>query len=347
MKIDPFARYLEKADSALHPPPPWRNFQKRCLQNPVECAAPFAPGEEEELKVRAESHYLPEDSKEIRAIWAARVLRRPILITGDPGSGKSSLANIAAWYMKLGPVLRWNINSRSTLDRGLYHYDAVRRIQKIQELKEAGDDEKARLALENHGEFFRLGPLGTALLPRKIPRVLLIDEIDKSDLDLPNDLLHVLEEGRYEIPELVRLGRDVSVKVPTADETGEPATIVGGKVRCYEFPLILMTSNGERDFPSAFLRRCLRVTIDPPDQATLEKIVGEQMGAIPEVEGDKEKILKRLAGDMVTKMRGRVTTDQLLGTFFLEAEKEFDQSIEDHSFRDVTQSDAAPSSGKS
>ena len=347
MKSNPFDPYLKNEKFALDPPPPWRDFRKRCLPRPepIKGVAPFGPNEEEELRIRATRHYLPDDSPEIKVIWAARVLRRPILITGDPGAGKSSLAYVAAHYLGLGPVLRWNINSRSTLDRGLYHYDAIRRMQKIQEQRGAGDEAGARVTLENHGEFFRLGPLGTALLPREIPRVLLIDEIDKSDLDLPNDLLHVLEEGRYEIPELVRLGADVEVKVPTIDERGDSTTIIGGKVRCYEFPLILMTSNGERDFPPAFLRRCLRITIQPPTQEILEKIVAEQMN-VSGFEGIPKAVLERLAGEMVTKLRGKNTTDQLLSTFFLQAERGFDQTIEPHTNRDVTQSDVAPSGEK-
>ncbi len=344
MKTDPFAPYKENEKFALKAPP-WRNFQKYCKQTPIEGVAPFGEGQEEELSYRAERHYLPEASPEIKVIWAARILRRPILITGDPGAGKSSLAYVAAHFLHLGPILRWNINSRSTLARGLYQYDAIARIQKIQELREAGAQEQARLALDQHGDFFRLGPLGTALLPRKVPRVLLIDEIDKSDLDLPNDLLHILEEGRYEIPELVRLGENVRAMVDTADETGSKAEIIGGKVRCYEFPLILMTSNGERDFPSAFLRRCLRLTIQPPSKEVLEQIVAEQMG-VTGFAGDQKTILERLAGEMVTNMRGKTTTDQLLGTFFLEAESGFDESIESHTNRDITQSDAAPSAEK-
>jgi MoxR-like ATPase len=125
-----------------------------------------------------------------RAINSALILRRALLVTGKPGVGKSSLAYAVAYELRMGPVLKWPISSRSKVKSGLYEYDAVGRLQ-------AGGDAEI-------GDFLRLGPLGSALYPTRWPRVLLIDELDKGDIDLPNDLLNVLEDGHFEIPELAR-----------------------------------------------------------------------------------------------------------------------------------------------
>ena len=122
----------------------------------------------------------------------ALFLRRPLLITGKPGSGKSTLAHSVAYELNLGPVLRWPITTRSTLQDGLYRYDAIARLHEA----------SLRGGTPKIGPFVQLGPLGTAMVPTRWPRVLLIDEIDKSDIDLPNDLLNIFEEGEFEIPEL-------------------------------------------------------------------------------------------------------------------------------------------------
>jgi MoxR-like ATPase len=137
--------------------------------------------------------------------------------------------------------------------------------------------EKDRSNFENIGKYIRLGPLGTALLPSNKPRVLLVDEIDKSDIDLPNDLLYVFEEGEFEIPELVRIEEikaEVEVRTAYKNNSQDKTTIIqGGRVVCSQFPLMILTSNGERDFPPPFLRRCVRLTMEEPDEKRLEEIV--------------------------------------------------------------------------
>ena len=112
-------------------------------------------------------------------------------------------------------------------------------------------------------DYLTLGPLGTALLPTRRPRALLIDEIDKADIDLPNDLLNVFERGEFEIPELARLGGSHDIR--EAPPGTERFAIRDGYVRCAQFPFVVLTSNGERDFPAAFLRRCIRLRMPPPD----------------------------------------------------------------------------------
>ncbi|MGD1225650.1 hypothetical protein AB9Q10_45360, partial [Streptomyces krungchingensis] len=94
-----------------------------------------------------------------------------------------------------------------------------------------------------------------------------IDEIDKSDLDLPNDLLNILEEGEYEIPELVRAARHTPAAEVMIAGTDDRVPVLRGRVRCRAFPFVVLTSNGEREFPPVFLRRCVRLCGEAPPPA--------------------------------------------------------------------------------
>lgn len=216
--------------------------------------------------------------EEIELVNAALFLRRPLMITGKPGIGKSSLAYAVAHELELGRVLRWSITTRSTLAEGLYSYDAIGRLQEANLLRAHGDQ---GAVVPDIGRYVRLGPMGTAMLPADRPRVLLVDEIDKSDIDLPNDLLHIFEEGQFIIPELARLPKEQErVVVATWDD--EQAIIERGRVQCSTFPFVIFTSNGEREFPPAFLRRCLRITMQPPDKDMLVAIVKAHLDEEPE-----------------------------------------------------------------
>ncbi|MGC0333935.1 MoxR-like ATPase [Streptomyces sp. SAI-170] len=227
-------------DVELAPPPPWRTFPRRPM------AREFQP-----------------PPGLVESVNAALHLRRPLLVTGPAGSGKSTVVEQVAGELKLGAVLRWHITSRSTLTDALYRYDALGRIHAQRLGLSDGVDDIA--------PFLQLGPLGTALLPADRPRALLIDEVDKSDLDLPSDLLDVLERGEYEIPELARYKDDVVEVRQWGDDERHP--VERGRVRCTQFPFIVMTSNGERDFPAAFLRRCVRYTMPPPDVPLLRRMI--------------------------------------------------------------------------
>lgn len=201
---------------------------------------------------------------------------------------------------------------------GLYQYDALARLRQAS-LERAGISEgskKGRRALpsEDLGRYVKLGPVGTAFLASERPRVVLIDEIDKSDVDLPNDLLHVLENGEFEIPELVRIADQAPVVEVTVSDSGSARQeIKGGRVRCSEFPFIVITSNGERDLPPAFLRRCLRIDLPNPKPAELREIVEKHFG-----KADLKKLDRLLAQFDERRKQGMVlATDQLLNAFYL------------------------------
>jgi MoxR-like ATPase len=217
--------------------------------------------------VRMPEPYVP-DEKLIRAVNVALYLRRPLLLEGEPGCGKTRLAFAIAYELGY-PLKECYIRSTSRAQDLLYTYDALHRLYDMQ-----GSTEERTRALERM-QYVSFGKLGEAirLAEHNIPSVVLIDEIDKADIDFPNDLLLPLDRLQFEIPEVNNR------KFDALKEKREKNVL----------PLIIITSNREKELPKPFLRRCLYYYIQFPDRDTLKKVVrqhfpqDEQDSALSEV----------------------------------------------------------------
>jgi MoxR-like ATPase len=225
------------------------------------------------------------------AVNTAIALSKPLLLTGLPGTGKSQLAERIAWEFNLGPVLRFEAQSLSEAADLFYRFDLVGHLAavemvKLAEKRDTQGELAARLRLENPlapERFIKLGPLGEAIIrsepnrykllfdsvfgpvesaettpPR--PSVVLIDEIDKASRDFPNDLLNGIERLEFRVREL-----------------GLDTMTVQAQCR----PIVIVTSNSERDLPAPFLRRCTFFHIEEPKQDELRDIVAQRFFASP------------------------------------------------------------------
>ncbi|MEU9733139.1 AAA family ATPase [Streptomyces sp. NPDC048002] len=241
--LDPVER-----DRRWSAPPPWRAGRGGPDEPPV-------PAHDEKAVSVLGDPGTPRvpDPEEAARVNTALRLRRPLLVGGAPGTGKSALAHRVARELGLGPVLRWPVTGATALAEGLY--------------RAAGDGT------------VRLGPLGTALLPRRLPRVVLLDDLDRGGFDLPDELLAVLHDGEFTIPEL--LGPDRSL-VHTWDP-GTTATVRDGLVRCHEPPFVVVTTGGERDLAPSFVRQCVRLELPA---LTRERLAELGRARFPDVPGE-------------------------------------------------------------
>lgn len=182
-------------------------------------------------------------SPELRdVVNVAITLEKPLVVRGEPGTGKTLLAHAVAEDLDL-PLLTWHIKSTTDAEDGLYLYDTVQRLNDSR----FGDGNVSDIA-----QYIELGPLGKAFEMSEDGGerpVLLIDEIDKADMEFPNDLLHELDNMKFEIAETQRT------------------------IEAEKRPIVIITSNAEKELPDAFLRRCIFHYIEFPDTELMEKIV--------------------------------------------------------------------------
>ena len=189
------------------------------------------------MKFDGTKNYISTDDLNI-AVNAAIALEKPLLIKGEPGTGKTELARQISESLGL-KIIEWNIKSTTKAQQGLYEYDAVSRLR---------DSQLGEKKIENIGNYIKKGKIWNAF-ESKERAVLLIDEIDKADIEFPNDLLQELDKMEFFVYE--------------TNET----------VKAIKRPIVIITSNNEKELPEAFLRRCFFHYIQFPDKDTLEKII--------------------------------------------------------------------------
>ena len=189
------------------------------------------------MRFEGTSSYVATEDLKV-AVNAAVTLRRPLLVKGEPGTGKTILAHEIAAALG-APLIEWHVKSTTKAHQGLYEYDAVARLR---------DGQLGDPRVHDISNYIRRGKLWEAFTSPELP-VLLIDEIDKADIEFPNDLLQELDRMEFHVY-----------------ETGET-------VQAKERPVVVITSNNEKELPDAFLRRCFFHYIRFPDRDTMQRIV--------------------------------------------------------------------------
>ncbi len=195
--------------------------------------------------LESNQHYIASDEL-MNTVNIAMTLEKPLLVKGEPGTGKTMLAHAIAEAMGR-KLLIWNIKSTTKAQDGLYTYDVVQRLY----------DSQFGGQVDDVRQYIHYGKLGEAFLSEE-PVILLIDEIDKADLEFPNDLLWEMDQMEFYV-----------------QETKET-------IKAKQRPIVIITSNAEKELPDAFLRRCIFHYIEFPDKKQMEKIVHAHFDAIEE-----------------------------------------------------------------
>lgn len=235
---------------------------------------------------RQRSYVLP--SEEARIVDFAIQLGRPLLVEGEAGCGKTRLADAIAAELDLGPPVILPVRSTSRASDLLYRFDALRRLQDSQ------IDEKRSVAALIH-PYIHLEPLGQAILEGR-PCVILIDEIDKGDFDFPNDLLHVLDRFEFVVDEIPE-----AESTQAREEKGFGRRVFNNTgVR----PIVVFTSNREKQLPKPFLRRCIYLELtfpsDPKDLAEIVEINLRQVG-FAENGDSRRPVLEEVSDQLISR----------------------------------------------
>jgi MoxR-like ATPase len=227
------------------------------------------------MRFQGTDNYVATDDLKV-AVNAATTLRRPLLVKGEPGTGKTVLAYEIAKALGT-PLIEWNIKSTTKAHQGLYEYDAVARLR---------DSQLGEARVHDIKNYIKKGKLWEAFTAPQLP-VLLIDEIDKADIEFPNDLLQELDRMEFFVYE--------------TQET----------IKAVERPIVIITSNNEKELPDAFLRRCFFHYIKFPDRTTMQAIIDVHFPGI-------QKMLVSKAMDIfyevrdVTGLKKKPSTSELL-----------------------------------
>jgi MoxR-like ATPase len=226
-------------------------------------------------RFRGTDQYLTNDALEA-AVNCALALERPLLVKGEPGTGKTLLAEAIAEALS-AELIPWHVKSTTKAQDGLYVYDTVQRLYDSR----FGDGD-----VRDIRRYIKLGPLGRALAVDKRV-VLLIDEVDKADLEFPNDLLHELDRMRFRVTE------------------------TGDEYAAKERPVVVITSNNEKELPDAFLRRCVFHFIDFPEAEFMRRIVSVHHPDLP------AHLVEQVLGVFyeirgMTRLRKRPSTSELI-----------------------------------